>query len=641
MDSHNIDPAGSWRDLRQIYAIMFRYWPLLLTGLLASVLYAVFSGISITLVIPLFDFVFKPGGREIIHTDLGGLLGALGGVWSAFWQEAGSVFSLGGLNGLGPLWHNVQKVMLATEPLVLLYTLCLFVVAVILLKNVFFFLHKVLFVKLRGNTIRDLRELMFARYMDQSLEFFNQSRIGDSMVRMVNDAEIVSESFIRSFLEGILDVITILVYMRIALLLSPRLFLYGLLVVPFFTLIVGWLGKQIKRNSQRIQAHLSTMFSSVEEALSGMQIVKAFRREDSERREFSRVNSAFARFWKKAQYYASLSIPLSELNTVFTGVIVIILGVRMILAPGSGFSLGDFTAFLFAIFSLLHPMKNLTQIYTDIKKAMVSLNRVFFVLNRPAAVRDAPDAMPKENFATEIEFDRVGFSYLAGRPVLQDLRFKVRKGEKIAIVGASGSGKTSLAHLFNRMYDVDSGAIRIDGLDIRQIRLKDLRRLFGVVTQDSVLFTRSIRDNLAYGSLEVVSEAQVRAAARIAHAEAFILQFPRGYDELLQTKGANLSGGQKQRLCIARAIVGDPPILIFDEATSALDTESEQLVQQAIDAATANRTVIMIAHRLSTVLKADRIIVLEQGRIVGQGSHAELLRSCPRYQRLHAAQYQE
>ncbi len=640
MDSENKNQPGAWKDLRQIYAIMFRYWPLLAGGLLATLLYALFSGISITLVIPLFDFVFKPSGGNIVHADLGGFLGALGSAWSSFWQNSGGLFSLGGLKGLAPLWEELQKIMLGTDSLVLLYALCLFVVAIILLKNIFFYLQKVLFIKLRGNTIRDLREAMFSSYMGQSLEFFNQNRIGDAMVRMVNDAEIVSESFIRSLLEGFLDIVTILVYMRVAMLLSPRLFLYGLLVVPFFTFFVGWLGKQVRRNSQRIQAHLSTMFSAVEEALNSMKIVKAFRRETSEHRDFSRINSAYVKFWKKAQYYTSLSVPLSELNTVFTGVIVIILGGRMILAPGSGFSLGDFTAFLFAIFSLLHPMKNLTQIYADIKKALVSLSRVFFVLNREVTIKDAPDAIGKDDFSSEIEFDRVSFAYKEDRPVLKDLSLKVRKGEKLAIVGASGGGKTTLANLFNRMYDVSSGAIRIDGQDIRRMKLSDLRRLFGVVTQDSVLFTRSIRDNIAYGALEEPSEEQVRQAARIAHAEGFILQFPHQYDEVLQTKGANLSGGQKQRLCIARAIVGDPPILIFDEATSALDTESEQLVQQAIDAATQNRTVIMIAHRLSTVLKADRIVVLEQGRVVGQGSHAELLRSCPRYQKLHAAQYQ-
>ncbi len=639
MDSGKKSKAGAWKDLRQIYAIMFRFWPLLVTGFLASLLYALFSGISITLVIPLFDFVFKPSGGKPIYSDMNGFFGALGTAWNSFWQSAGGLFQIRSLNGLAPLWKDVQAIMLGTDSLVLLYALCILVVAVILLKNVFYYLQRVLFVKLRGNTIRDLREAMFASYMAQSLEFFNQSRIGDAMVRMVNDAEIVSESFIKSILEGILDIVTILVYMRIALLLSPRLFLYGLLVIPFFTLFVGWLGKQIKKNSQRIQSHLSAMFSAVEEALNSMKIVKAFRREKSEHRDFSRVNADYVKFWKKAQYYSSLGVPLSELNTVFTGVIVIILGGKMILAPGSGFSLGDFTAFLFAIFSLLHPMKNLTQIYSDIKKAMVSLTRVFFVLNHEITVQDAPDAVAKDGFSSEIEFDHVSFYYRERKPVLQDLSLKIRKGEKVAIVGTSGGGKTTLANLFNRMYDVRSGAIRIDGTDIRQIRLSHLRRLFGVVTQDSILFTRSIRENIAYGALEELSDEQIRNAARIAYAKEFIEEFPNQYDEVLQTKGANLSGGQKQRLCIARAIVGDPPILIFVEATSALDTESEQQVQKAIDNVTQNRTVIMIAHRLSTVLKADRIVVLEQGRIVGMGTHEELLETCPRYQKLY--QYQE
>ncbi|HRU47997.1 MAG TPA: ABC transporter ATP-binding protein, partial [Candidatus Syntrophosphaera sp.] len=324
---------------------------------------------------------------------------------------------------------------------------------------------------------------------------------------------------------------------------------------------------------------------------------------------------------------------------LFTGVIVIVIGGRMILAPGSTFSLGDFTAFLFAMFSMLHPLNSLTQIYTDVKKALVSLGRISTVLNTESSVQEAEDAVEKKDFNSEIVFDNVSFSYKGSKPVLHNVSLTIHKGEKIAFVGASGGGKTTLANLFNRMYDVNEGAILIDGIDIRKIKISDLRRLFGVVTQESVLFTRSVRENIAYGSLDEVSDEQIRKAAQVAHAEEFILNFPNQYDEILQTKGANLSGGQKQRLCIARAIVGDPPILIFDEATSALDTESEKLVQEAIDDATQNRTVIMIAHRLSTIQKADRIVVLEHGRIVGIGTHQELMENCPRYQKLYNLQY--
>jgi subfamily B ATP-binding cassette protein MsbA len=635
----NAESTGKMSNLIQIYRMMFRYWYLLLSGLVAMLLFAFFSGVSITLVIPLFDYVFSPGKTEILYRDPGEFLRAIQGAWTAFAHSQGGLFGVRSLNDLAPLWENLKEIMLKTDSLALLYVLCIFVLVTIILKNLFFFTQRVLFVHLRGRTIRDVRSYMFRRYMNQSLEFYSQHRVGDAIVRMVNDVEIVSEQFIRAILEAVRDLITILVYMRLALLLNPRLFVYSVLVLPAFTLTIGLLGKKIKKYSRRIQAQLSTMFSAVEEALNSMRIVKAFGREESEQKNFNGINRKHLKLWQRAQTYASLNVPFSELNTALTGVVVIIIGGRMILAPGSNFSLGDFTAFLFALFSMLHPLKVLSQTYTDIKKAMVSLDRIALVMNQESEIQDAPDAVEKTGFESSLSLQNVSFHYKESKPVLKDVSLSIAKGEKVAFVGASGGGKTTLANLLNRMYEVKSGVIRIDGTDIRRIRLKDLRRLFGVVTQDSVLFTRSIRENLAYGTLEDVSDEQIKAAARIAHADEFITAFPSGYDEILEIKGSNLSGGQRQRLCIARAIVGNPPILIFDEATSALDTESERKVQQAIDEATRNRTVIMIAHRLSTILKADRIYVLEKGRIVGSGAHEELLRSCERYQMLYRLQF--
>lgn len=311
----------------------------------------------------------------------------------------------------------------------------------------------------------------------------------------------------------------------------------------------------------------------------------------------------------------------------------------MILNPAYDFSLGDFTAFLFAVFSMLHPLKNITQLYTEVKKAGVSLDRISLVLNQESQIKDNAESLAKESFEDKIVFEQVGFYYKPGEYVLQDLDLTIPKGMKIAFVGASGGGKTTVTNLINRMYEVKDGRITIDGIDIRRIKLDDLRQLFGVVTQDSVLFTKTVRENIAYGSRKELSDAEIRQAAQIAHADEFIRQFPDGYDQLLDIKGLNLSGGQKQRLCIARAIVDNPPILIFDEATSALDTESERKVQDAIDEATRNRTVILIAHRLSTILAADKIVVLEDGKILDQGKHEELLERCTRYQTLYNLQF--
>lgn len=619
-----------------IFRMMFRYWHLMLVGVLAMLVYALFNGVSITLVIPLFDYVFNPAKDGILYPDYQSFLSAAGELISRhFDSQAGFIAAL---KNWSLLWEQAKILMLQTSSLALLYVLVVFVFLSIFFKNLFYYLHRILFNKLRGKTIRDIRSYMFGRYLHQSLDFFGQNRVGDAIVRMVNDVEIVSEQFINSTISAVREIITVIVFARIALMLNSKLFLYSILVLPLFSLTVSLLGKKIKKYAKRIQEQLSTLFSTVEEVLNSMKIVQAFRHERFENDNFNNINNKHFSLWLKSQNYRDLNTPISELNTAVTGIIVIIMGGNMILSPGSGFTLGDFTAFLFALFSMLHPLKVITQVYTEIKKAIVSLDRIALVLNQESKIKDKPDAVAKPTLDRSIRFEKVDFSYNPQKPVLKDFTLEIEKGKKIAIVGASGSGKTTIANLLNRLYEVQGGAIKIDGIDIRDIKLDDLRRLFGVVTQDSILFSKSIRDNIAYGSQLECSLEQVSKAARIANADDFIKELPHQYDEILGNKGSSLSGGQKQRICIARAIVADPPVLIFDEATSALDTDSEQKVQQAIDEATRHRTVIMIAHRLSTVLKADAIVVLEKGRIIGLGTHNELLVSCPRYYRLYAIQ---
>lgn len=639
MKSEN-QSLSKWSNLIQIYRMMFKYWFHMIMGLITMFCFAIFSGISITLMIPLFDYVFKPGKTGIIYQHYDQFLIACGKAVTDFTAQYGSLFSIRSLDAFTPLWTDIQQIMLKTDSLSLLYMLCVLIFVLMLLKNISYFANRMFFVYLRGNTIRDVRNYMFDRYLNQSLEFYNQNQVGDSIVRMVNDVENVSNQFINSLLNSIRDIITILVYMRIALYLNSRLFLMSALVLPVFSVTVGVLGKKIKKYSKRIQEQLSTMFSNVEEVLNSMKIVKAFRREDQEFRVFQAINSKHLKMWQRSQIYASLNVPISEINSTITGIVVIIIGGAMIVDPKSGFSLGSFTTFLFALFSMLAPLKSLTQMYTDVKKAVVSLDRISLVMNQQSTIQDTENPVSKKSFDRSIDFEHVGFYYKQDKPILKDINLQIPKGQKIAFVGSSGGGKTTVANLINRMYDVKSGAIKIDGIDIRDILLDDLRRLFGIVTQESILFTKSVRENIAYGTWDDVSDEQIAAAARIAHADEFIQQLPNKYDQILDTKGANLSGGQRQRLCIARAIVGNPPILIFDEATSALDTESERNVQEAINAATRNRTVIIIAHRLSTVLSSDCIVVLERGEIVGIGKHEELLQTCERYRFLNNLQFE-
>ena len=624
-----------------LYGMMFRYWPYIIAGLVTMVLFALFSGVSITVLVPLFDYVFNPNKPPIEYHNTSEILAALSQAFSSFGDSIGSIWRIRGMSDISPLWENLKELMLVSDSLSLLYLLCIVIVVLILLKNLAFFANRTFFVMLRGKTIRDMRNHMFRQYLNQSLEFFSKNQVGDAIVRMVNDVEIVSNQYIFAVFNSIRDLSTVVVYMYIALFLNARLFAYSILVVPILTFTIGFLGKKIKKYSKRIQIQISMMFSVVEEVLNSIKIVKAFRREDQEYQAFEKINSKHLRQWQKSQIYAAMNVPFSELNSAITGVVVVIIGGGMILNPEINFSLGDFTAFLFAVFSMLHPLKSITNLYTEIKKAGVSLDRIALVLNEQSSIRDDEDSVPKKQFEDRIAFEQVDFYYKPGEYVLKDLNLIIPKGIKLAFVGASGGGKTTVTNLINRMYDVKGGRILLDGIDIRKIKLDDLRNLFGVVTQDSVLFTKTIRENIAYGSHNELSDKEIREAARIAHADEFILHFPQQYDQLLDIKGLNLSGGQKQRLCIARAIVGNPPILIFDEATSALDTESERMVQEAIDEATKNRTVILIAHRLSTILAADKIVVLEEGRIIDAGSHKELLERCQRYQTLYNLQFNQ
>lgn len=636
MDNNESKPGSK---ILLLFRMMLRYWPYMVAGLVAMALFAVFSGVSITLMVPLFDYVFNPNKPEIQYRNSAEILAAMQQRFAAFTQEVGSLWQVNSLGDLSPLWESLKELMLVSDSLALLYMLCVVIVVLMLLKNLSYFANRSFFVMLRGKTIRDLRSHMFRRYLNQSLEFYGQNQVGDAIVRMVNDVEIVSNQFIFALFNSIRDFSTVLVYMYIALFLNARLFVYSILVVPLLTFTLGYLGKKIKKYSRRIQEQISAMFSVVEEVLNSIRIVKAFRREDDEFKAFEKINRRHLRQWQRSQIYAALNVPLSELNTTITGVVVVVIGGGMILSPEANFSLGDFTAFLFAVFSMLHPLKSITQLYTEVKKAGVSMDRIALVLNQISSIQDAPDAVAKPDFEREIVFENVGFFYQPGQYVIQDFNLTIPKGMKVAFVGASGGGKTTITNLINRMYDAKEGRILLDGIDIRKIKLDDLRRLFGVVTQDSVLFTKTVRENIAYGSHKSLSDEEIQAASGIAHADEFIQNMPDKYDQLLEIKGLNLSGGQRQRLCIARAIAGNPPILIFDEATSALDTESERKVQDAIDAATRNRTVLLVAHRLSTILAADIIVVLEAGKIVGMGSHTELLSSCQRYQTLYNLQF--
>ena len=618
---------------------MLHHWIYLLGGVAFMFGFALFSGASVMMAIPLFDYVFKSDKTLIIYHNIDSFFNAINLIFTDFVNQQGNIFALTEEVNYKPFLEKLKVILTQTDPIFLLWFISVTVIILILMKNFFFYGNVVFFANLHGKSIVDIMDIIFKKYLTQSLSFFNKNKVGDSLIRMVSDVDLVSNLFIGSIFKAIREIILLVVYAWIAFHLNAKLFLLSLVLFPIFGLVINFLGKKMKKYAKRIQEQSSNMFSTVEEVLNSMPIVKAFSREKFELGKFKKINRKHFLYWRKSILYSSFSVPLSELNGTITGVIILLIGSRLVLASGSSFSFGFFMTFLLAVFSMLHPIKVLTKTYTDLKKALVSLDRIFVILNREPEIKEFSKNISKNSFENKIVLDNVCFSYEKGIKVLKDISFEIDKGEKVALVGSSGSGKTTLVNLLPRMYDVISGNILFDGIPIKEINLKDLRVLFGTVTQESILFSETIANNIRYGTLKKVSQKEVIEAAQLAFADEFIEKLPKKYEEFLQTKASNLSGGQKQRLCIARAIVGNPPILIFDEATSALDTEAERKVQQAIEQAMKNRTVIVIAHRLSTVLASNKIVVLDKGKILGIGKHLDLLKTCPRYKKLYNLQF--
>ncbi len=627
------------KNIKRILKIMLKHWNYLVSGLFFMFGFAIFSGASVTLAIPLMDNVFKKTSTEMIYTDFFTFFGAISKAIFEFTSQHGNLLKIADKDALQPLLDNLNNIMNLTNSYLLLWIIGGSLLSITLFKNFFFYGQKILFANLRGHTIKDIRNLIYRKYLYQSLAFFNVNKVGDSLVRMVSDVNIIGNFLVTSIFESLKNIILIFVFARIAIFINAKLFLISLALFPIFSLILYFLGDKIKKYSQRIQHQSSNMFSNVEEKLNNMRIVKAFSREKFEMNKFREINKRHFKFWRKSVIYNAFNVPLSELVGVITGVIILIIGGNQVLDESVNFSFGSFIAFMLAIFSMQHPMKILTKTYTNIKKAMVSLSRISEIINRTSEIVEIENPIDKNIFENEIKFKNVNFSYENSQPILKEINLSIMKGEKIALVGNSGSGKTTLINLLTRMYDVDSGEILIDAENVKNFKLQNLRTLMGTVTQESILFSDTISENIRYGTLNEVSDDEIKSVAKIAFADEFIEKLPQKYDAQLSAKGSNFSGGQRQRLCIARAIIGNPPILIFDEATSALDSEAEMKVQKAIEQATKNRTVIVIAHRLSTILSSDKIVVMDDGKIIEIGKHEELLKTCEKYKILYEMQF--
>ncbi len=488
---------------------------------------------------------------------------------------------------------------------------------------------------IRNGVVRDLRNKLLSKSLNLPLSYYSDERKGDIMSRMTSDVQEIEWSIMQTLELIFREPLIIIFYMIMMISISGYLTLYVLLFLPIAGLTVGIIGKSLKRSSVKSKEILGNLFNIMEETLGGLKIIKAFTGETYIQKKFATVNQSFYNQSVKVYRKTDLASPISE--TVVVGILMLILfiGCKMVFDNNGSLTAAMFIGYFAAASQIVPPIKQITQAYNNIQKGVASEERINKILDAEILISEKENAKPVSAFNSQIEFKNISFAYRKGDTgyVLRNINLSIPKGKTIALVGQSGSGKTTLADMVPRFYDVDEGELLIDSVNVKDLKIKELRGLIGMVSQESILFNDTVFNNIAFG-INNASIEDVTKAAKIANAHDFIVALPEGYDTNIGDRGGKLSGGQRQRLSIARAVLKNPPILILDEATSALDTESEKLVQDALSNLMQNRTSIVIAHRLSTIANADEIIVLQQGEIAERGNHNQLLQQNGIYKKL-------
>jgi ATP-binding cassette, subfamily B, bacterial MsbA len=534
---------------------------------------------------------------------------------------------------------QMNNLMASTDPVTALRTLCLLIIGAFVLKNIFHYVQSWFMAPAEQGIIRDLRQNLYEHMNRLSLSYFTEEKKGLLMSRIISDVQLVNDSAIAVVNSLFRDPPQILVYTILLFVIDWELTLLVFLLLPTTGFLLARLGNWVKRESEKLQESIARLTSVLDEGLSSMRIIKAFRTEAYETGRFRNENEQYFRTFVSIKRRREIAAPITEILSVLVVVIILWFMGDNILTGRSTMSSGVFVAYIFAMLQMMQPLKYFGQTINQIAQGMAGAQRVFQVLDIEPRITDKPGALHIEGFKDRIVYEKVHFSYDTGEEVLPGIDAEIRAGEVIAIVGPSGVGKSTMVDLVPRFYDVTGGRLLIDGIDVRELRVQSLRRLMGVVTQETFLFNTSIRENIAYGE-DAAPMERIIAAAKAANAHDFISETPQGYETIIGDRGVKLSGGQRQRLSIARAIYKNPPILILDEATSSLDTESEVLVQNAIENLMQGRTSIVIAHRLSTIKRADRIYVLDTTGVAEVGTHDELLARGGLYNKLYHLQFQ-
>ena len=518
--------------------------------------------------------------------------------------------------------------------------LCVSILIIFLLKNVFFYIKNITLTVVQFRLITELRDKLYIQFHKLSLSFFDKQKSGELTSIVVNDVGNMRQALTTGFQRIFVEPINILAFTSLLFIINWKLAAIAITIIPLAGFVIVNISRSIRRKSRRTAEKIAGITNIITETLTSMRVVKAFAMEDYEIDRYTNETKNYYHLIFRRALLRSLAPPITETLGVIIGIALLWIGGKEVL-NAQGLTSEDFIRFILIMFSALQPVRSLSNVFSEIQVGAASAERVFGILDTKPAIIDSDSAIEDIAFNKNLEFDHVFFQYNDEEEhVLEDISFSLTKGSVVALVGVSGAGKSTIADLIPRFYDVQEGAISIDGQDIRDIKIKSLRDLLGIVGQEVILFNDSIKNNIQYG-LKNVNRDQIVAAAKMANAIEFIEDMPLGFETVIGEKGVKLSGGQKQRIAIARAILKNPPILILDEATSSLDTESEQLVQQAIEQLMKDRTVLVIAHRLSTVRNADKIIVMEKGRIIEKGKHSELYQKDGAYRRLYDLQFIE
>jgi subfamily B ATP-binding cassette protein MsbA len=604
------------KSLRTIFRYIRPYPGLVGTYFGFNILSAIFGVVSLGLLSPFLMLIFKQGDAfKAISTSSGG------------WAQR--------LNPINQLKSWIYE--LINQPggqSKALLIICIIVFLAVMLKNLFAYLSMYFLNPIRNHILNNMRSRMYEKILQLPIGYFSEQRKGDIMSRLSNDLGDVESSTI-SVLESVFrEPITIILYFTYMIMLSPQLTLFLLIFLPVAGFILGRIGRSLKKENKLVLQQFGHLFSTIEETLGGIRIIKAFNAEKKIQHRFESENTAMFHLKNKANRRRDLASPVSEALGVTAVLCILWYGGRLVLNGDKGFTLnaGDFLAYIAIFTQLIQPLKGLSSASYNIQKGSASIERIESLIQEQVSIHEKAEARSLETFQHSIELRNVSFAY-QDKQILKNINLVIEKGKTVALVGSSGAGKSTLVDLLPRFIDASAGEVLIDGVNIKDYRIASIRNQMGIVTQEAILFNDSIGANIALGKPNA-SLDEIQQAARIANADSFIQKKEQGYDTNIGDRGMKLSGGERQRLTIARAVLKNPPILILDEATSSLDTESERLVQDAINNLMSNRTSIVIAHRLSTIRHADEIIVLQKGEIVERGNHQSLIEQNGFYRRL-------